>query len=89
MAFYEAGEGRPLVFLHGIGGGASAWLWSKVAPPFVSRHRVVVPDWVGWGSSEHPSRPLEFEDYVAPRSGRWGGARTSGSPPSTRTCRSS
>lgn len=65
MAYYEAGTGRPLVFLHGIGGGASSWTWSKVAPAFTARYRVIAPDWVGWGESEHPRRLLMFEDYVA------------------------
>ena len=65
MVYHEAGEGRPLVFLHGIGGGASSWTWSKVAPAFVGRYRVIVPDLVGWGASEHPRRLLMFDDYVA------------------------
>ena len=65
MVYHEAGEGRPLVFLHGIGGGASSWIWSKVAPAFVGQHRVIVPDWVGWGQSHHPRRLLIFDDYVA------------------------
>lgn len=65
MAYYEAGTGRPLVFLHGIGGGASAWTWSKIAPAFAAGYRVIVPDWVGWGESEHPRRLLMFGDYVA------------------------
>ena len=64
LTYYEAGQGTPLVFLHGIGGGASAWVWSKVAPAFQHRYRVIVPDLVGWGNSEHPARPLVFEDYV-------------------------
>jgi pimeloyl-ACP methyl ester carboxylesterase len=65
MVYYEAGQGPPLVFLHGIGGGASAWIWSKVAPAFTTDYRVIVPDWVGWGLSEHPRRWLLLEDYVA------------------------
>jgi pimeloyl-ACP methyl ester carboxylesterase len=65
MVYYEKGEGRPLVFLHGIGGGASSWQWSKVAPAFADRYRVIVPDFVGWGSAEHPSRFLLFDDYAA------------------------
>lgn len=64
MNYYEAGTGQPLVFLHGIGGGASSWTWSKVAPAFVNQYRVIVPDWVGWGLSEHPRRYLLFPDYV-------------------------
>lgn len=65
MVYYEAGQGRPLVFLHGIGGGASSWIWSKVAPAFANDYHVIVPDWVGWGLSEHPARLLMIEDYVA------------------------
>lgn len=65
MVYYDKGEGTPLVFLHGIGGGASGWTWSKVAPAFADEYRVIVPDWVGWGASEHPSRFLEFDDYAA------------------------
>ncbi|MBA2679623.1 MAG: alpha/beta hydrolase [Ktedonobacteraceae bacterium] len=64
MNYYEAGSGQPLLFLHGIGGGASSWTWSKVAPAFVNQYRVIVPDWVGWGVSEHPHRYLLFPDYV-------------------------
>ena len=65
MVYYESGQGQPLVFLHGIGGGASAWIWSKVAPAFATSYRVIVPDWVGWGLSEHPQRWMLPEDYVA------------------------
>ncbi|UVO50179.1 alpha/beta fold hydrolase [Sphingomonas sp. SUN019] len=62
---YESGDGVPLVFLHGIGGGASSWTWIFVAAAFAGTHRVVVPDWVGWGASDHPSRFILFDDYVA------------------------
>jgi pimeloyl-ACP methyl ester carboxylesterase len=65
MVYYEAGQGQPLVFLHGIGGGASSWVWSKIAPAFATSYHVIVPDWVGWGLSEHPQRWLLPEDYVA------------------------
>lgn len=65
MAVYEAGAGDPIVFLHGIGGGASAWTWSFVAPAFAETHRVVLADWIGWGASEHPERFILFDDYVA------------------------
>ncbi|GCE21597.1 hypothetical protein KDK_53970 [Dictyobacter kobayashii] len=65
LNYYEAGTGQPLIFLHGIGAGASSWTWSKVAPAFTGQYRVIVPDWVGWGLSEHPRRYLLFPDYVA------------------------
>jgi pimeloyl-ACP methyl ester carboxylesterase len=64
MNYYEKGIGKPLLFLHGIGGGASAWTWSKVAPAFTAEYRVIVPDWIGWGLSHHPNRLVLFNDYV-------------------------
>jgi len=64
LVLHEAGDGEPIVFLHGIGGGASSWTWLFVAPSFTRSHRVIVVDWVGWGSAEHPLRMISFEDYV-------------------------
>ena len=65
MAYYERGNGQPLLFLHGIGGGASSWTWNKVATAFKEQYRVIIPDFVGWGRSEHPARLLLLEDYMA------------------------
>ncbi|WP_036478370.1 alpha/beta fold hydrolase [Myxosarcina sp. GI1] len=56
---------RPsLVFLHGLGGGSSAYEWSKVYPAFAAEYRIVAPDMLGWGRSEHPERDYKVEDYV-------------------------
>lgn len=53
----------PLVFLHSLGGGSSAFEWSKVYPAFASTHRVIAPDLIGWGQSAHPARNYRVEDY--------------------------
>jgi pimeloyl-ACP methyl ester carboxylesterase len=53
-----------LVFLHGFGGGSSAYEWSKVYPAFAAEHRILAPDLIGWGRSEHPARSYQVEDYV-------------------------
>lgn len=53
-----------LVFLHGFGGGSSAYEWSKVYPAFASEYRVIAPDLLGWGRSEHPPRNYQVDDYV-------------------------
>lgn len=53
-----------LVFLHGFGGGSSAYEWSKVYPAFATEYRVVAPDLMGWGRSEHPQRDYRAEDYI-------------------------
>lgn len=53
-----------LVFLHGFGGGSSAYEWSKVYPAFASDYRILAPDLIGWGRSEHPQRDYQIEDYT-------------------------
>ncbi|MBF2028486.1 MAG: alpha/beta hydrolase [Oscillatoriales cyanobacterium C42_A2020_001] len=60
-------DGQPLpslVFLHGFGGGSSAYEWSKVYPAFAFSHRVLAPDLIGWGRSEHPALNYRVEDYI-------------------------
>ena len=54
----------PLVFLHGFGGGSSAYEWSKVYPAFVDEYRILAPDLIGWGRSEHPAKDYKIEDYL-------------------------
>jgi haloalkane dehalogenase len=53
-----------LVFLHGFGGGSSAYEWSKVYPAFAAEYRVLAPDLIGWGRSEHPARNYMIDDYL-------------------------
>lgn len=53
-----------LIFLHNFGGGASAYEWSKVYPAFASNYRVLAPDLIGWGQSEHPARDYQIADYL-------------------------
>jgi pimeloyl-ACP methyl ester carboxylesterase len=71
---YYTAEGNPweqlgadaetLVFLHALGGGSSAYEWSKVYPAFAADYRILAPDLIGWGRSEHPARNYRVEDYV-------------------------
>lgn len=53
-----------LVFLHALGGGSSAYEWSKVYPAFAADYRILAPDLIGWGRSEHPAKNYRVEDYV-------------------------
>ncbi|MGF1568816.1 MAG: alpha/beta fold hydrolase [Nodosilinea sp.] len=55
----------PLVFLHSLGGGSSAFEWSKVYPALAASYRVIAPDLIGWGQSTHPVRTYRVEDYFA------------------------
>ncbi len=53
-----------LVFLHGLGGGSSAYEWSKVYPALATEYRIFAPDLPGWGRSAHPERNYQVEDYI-------------------------
>ena len=53
-----------LVFLHSLGGGSSAYEWSKVYPAFAANYRVVAPDLIGWGQSAHLVKNYTVEDYL-------------------------
>lgn len=57
-------EKETLVFLHGFGGGSSAYEWSKVYPAFAGEYRVIAPDLIGWGRSEHPAQNYKIDDYL-------------------------
>lgn len=57
-------EQETLVFLHGFGGGSSAYEWSKVYPAFAGDYRILAPDLIGWGRSEHPVRNYMIDDYL-------------------------
>jgi pimeloyl-ACP methyl ester carboxylesterase len=72
MVYYTA-QGEPwdeqtskekLVFLHGFGGGSSAYEWSKVYPAFAAEYQILAPDLIGWGRSDHPARSYQAEDYI-------------------------
>jgi pimeloyl-ACP methyl ester carboxylesterase len=60
----DADSKETLVFLHGFGGGSSAYEWSKVYPAFAADYRILAPDLIGWGRSDHPARSYSVEDYI-------------------------
>ncbi|WP_312909230.1 alpha/beta fold hydrolase [Natronosalvus caseinilyticus] len=49
VAYYDEGDGEPIVFCHGI--PTSSFLWREIAPPLADDYRVIVPDMVGYGNS--------------------------------------
>lgn len=57
-------ERETLLFLHGFGGGSSAYEWSKVFPAFANDYRVIAPDLIGWGDSAHLDRNYTIDDYL-------------------------
>jgi pimeloyl-ACP methyl ester carboxylesterase len=62
-ALLEAGDGPPVVLLHGQGGWAGMWL--PVIAELVRTHRVVAPDLPGLGASEVPDGPPDGARVLA------------------------
>jgi pimeloyl-ACP methyl ester carboxylesterase len=53
--YLEAGDGPPVVLIHGSGPGVTAYAnWRPVIPELAKDFRVVAPDMVGFGFSERP-----------------------------------
>jgi haloalkane dehalogenase len=51
MAYVDVGSGPAIVFLHG--NPTSSYLWRNVAPHVAGLGRIVIPDLVGMGDSDH------------------------------------
>ena len=49
LGYAVGGDGTPLVLVHGLGGTIDNW--QALAPALAARHRVLVPDLPGHGSS--------------------------------------
>ena len=65
VVFQRLGEGdTPIVLLHAFGPGHSAGEWRKVAEQLAQRHRILAPDLLGWGQSEHPDVAYDGELYI-------------------------
>ena len=59
VTYVDRGEGEVVVLLHGY--PQSHLTWRRIIEPLSRTHRVIAPDWVGWGRSE---RPLDLSyDY--------------------------
>ena len=56
----EAGDGPPLVLVHGL--GVSGRYFLPIARTLAGRFRVVVPDLPGFGLSTRPRRPLRLDE---------------------------
>lgn len=54
--YLEAGDGEPVVLLHGAGPGAAAeYAWYDTIPVLAAHYRVLAPDWLGFGRTEKPT----------------------------------
>ncbi|HWF78695.1 MAG TPA: alpha/beta hydrolase [Caulobacteraceae bacterium] len=68
IAYYEKGEGPPLVLAHGFSGSA-AFEWGRVFDLLAERHRVVAPQLVGFLPSEQPDIAYSTDVQLAHLSG--------------------
>lgn len=53
-----------LLFLHSLGGGSSAYEWSKFYPALTADFCIIAPDLIGWGQSTHPAKDYCVADYL-------------------------
>jgi pimeloyl-ACP methyl ester carboxylesterase len=52
IAYVDEGEGPAVLLLHGF--PTSSFLWRREVPLLASRMRVIAPDLMGYGESDHP-----------------------------------
>jgi haloalkane dehalogenase len=62
MAYVEAGEGSPVLFLHG--NPTSSYLWRNVIPHVAGTHRAIALDLIGMGASDTPDLAYDLEDHA-------------------------
>jgi pimeloyl-ACP methyl ester carboxylesterase len=56
MRFVQAGDGVPLVLVHGFGLGNTGELaWERIIPALAKRYHVYAPDLLGFGASDKPT----------------------------------
>ncbi len=62
IRYLESGRGRPVVFIHGLGGRAEAWLPQLKSLSHIAR--AIALDLRGFGSSETPASTPTLTDYA-------------------------
>lgn len=63
LTAYVAGEGPPLLLLHGLGG--SGRYWAGLAPLLADRRMLIAPDLAGFGRSDKPRVQYTREFHLA------------------------
>ncbi|MFC0108599.1 4,5:9,10-diseco-3-hydroxy-5,9,17-trioxoandrosta-1(10),2-diene-4-oate hydrolase [Kibdelosporangium aridum] len=66
LHYHEAGQGEPVVMLHGGGPGASAWSnFGRNLEVFAEHHRTLLVDQPGFGHSDKPEITGQFFTFSA------------------------
>jgi pimeloyl-ACP methyl ester carboxylesterase len=63
ISFYDEGNGKPIVLIHGFAGGKR--YWDKVLPELAERNRVIALDLPGHGESGMAKESYSIEDMAA------------------------
>jgi len=64
VTYLDRGEGEAIVLLHGY--PQSHLTWRRTIETLSQTHRVIAPDWVGWGRSERRvDLPCDYDSDVA------------------------
>ena len=62
VLYAVAGDGPPIILLHGFGG--QIWNWEKQISPLSGRHRLYIPDLLGYGYSDRPAVDYTPELFI-------------------------
>ncbi len=63
--FYKkAGDGPPLLLVHGIGAGCSSYEFRHIFEALSEHHTVYAMDLLGFGKSDKPALPYSHETYI-------------------------
>ncbi|MFM7320372.1 MAG: alpha/beta fold hydrolase, partial [Armatimonadota bacterium] len=63
LHYRKAGDGPPLLLLHGIGAGCSSFEWRHIFDDLATRHTVYALDFLGFGKSDKPRIAYSAEFY--------------------------
>ncbi|SHH80443.1 haloalkane dehalogenase [Cognatishimia maritima] len=62
MTYLEAGDGDPVLFIHG--NPTSSYLWRNIIPHVSDTHRAIAVDLIGMGGSGKPTITYSFDDHA-------------------------
>src|SRR5687767_3564887 len=63
--FYKkAGDGPPLILVHGIGAGCSSFEFRNIWDALAEKHTVYALDLLGFGKSDKPALPYTAETFI-------------------------
>lgn len=62
MQYREAGNGDPILFLHGM--PTSSYVWRRIIPVLAPNARCIAPDLIGMGQSDKPDIEYRVFDHI-------------------------